>query len=198
MKYYIRNNSLFIRGSFYAASTGPCGGLHRVSTLLLHSPKEDYADRGDPCREAALQVAREGLSPDFFGLLVGNDIRRLCILQYDYITVFIFASSPEDTHPDHVAIVVYSGEGLAANALLQMIATVTNAKARAIIDMGLPLPAATDDHVIIAAGAEQGHTDAGPQSRQGGASPSVSSLVSPVHCIWRITTQVRTCMFIPG
>ena len=48
------------------------------------------------------------------------------------------ASSPEDAHPDQVAIVAYSGEGLAANALLQMIATVTNAKARAIIDMGLP------------------------------------------------------------
>ena len=58
--------------------------------VILHSPKEDYADREDPCREVALQVAREGLSPDFFGLLVGNDIRRLCILQYDYITVFIF------------------------------------------------------------------------------------------------------------
>ena len=90
MRYYISNNTLFVRGSFYAASTGPCGGLHPVSTLLLHSPKGDYADREDPCREVALQVAREGLSPDFFGLLVGNDIRRLCILQYDYITVFIF------------------------------------------------------------------------------------------------------------
>ena len=48
-----------------------------------------------------------------------------------------------------------------------MIATVTNAKARAIIDMGLPLPAATDDHIIIAAVAEQGHTDTGPQSEAG-------------------------------
>jgi adenosylcobinamide hydrolase len=167
MRYYIRDDTLFIRGSFSAASTGPCGGLHPVSTVVLHSPGDPHESHGDPCREVTLRVAREGLSPDFFGLLAGNDIRRLCILQYDYVTVFIIVSTSKDTHPDQIAIVVYSGEGLAENALLQMIATVTSAKARAIIDAGLPLPAATDDHVIIAAEGKQGYTDAGLQSETG-------------------------------
>lgn len=167
MKYYIRNDTLFIRGSFSAASTGPCGGLRPVSTVLLSSPEPQHEPDRDPCREITHLAAREGLSKDVLGILAGNDIRRLCILQYDYITVFILASTGNDNQPDQITMVAYSGEGIAENALLQMIITVTSAKARALIDAGLPFPAATEDHVIIAAEGGQGHTDAGLHSEAG-------------------------------
>lgn len=168
MKYYIRNDTLFIRGSFSAASTGPCGGLHPVSTVLLYSPVRQRRPRSDPCREVTSQVAREGLSTNFFGLLAGGDIRRLCIVQYDYITVFILASSGGDNKRDHISIVVYSGEGLAEHALLQMIVTVTDAKARALIDAKIQFPTAMNDQVIVAAEGSPGHADAGLHSEPGG------------------------------
>lgn len=130
MRYYIRNDTLFIRGCFSAASTGPCGGLRPVSTVLLYSPGQPREAHGDSCREVVNQVSREGLPGDFFGLIAGNDIGRLCIVQYDYITVFIQASAGGNDQPDQITIVAYSGEGLAENAILQMIVTVTSAKAR--------------------------------------------------------------------
>ncbi|MCU0629787.1 MAG: adenosylcobinamide amidohydrolase [Methanoregulaceae archaeon] len=167
MKYYIRSDTLFIRGSFSAASTGPCGGLRPVSTVLISSPAKSPEPVGDPCRDITLHVAREGLPGDFFGLVSGNDIRRLCILQYDYITVFILASSGNEIQPDHITVVVFSGEGIAENALLQMIVTVTSAKARALIDAGLPFPAASEDHVIVAGEGVPAHQEAGLQSEAG-------------------------------
>jgi adenosylcobinamide hydrolase len=167
MKYYIRNDTLFIRGSFSAASTGPCGGLRPVSTVLISSRGQSLIPVGDTCREITLHVAREGLPGDFFGLVAGNDIRRLCILQYDYITVFILASSGNEIQPDHITIVAFCGEGIAENALLQMIVTVTSAKARALIDAGLPFPAASDDHVIVAGEGVPAHQEAGLQSEAG-------------------------------
>jgi len=167
MKYYIRNDTLFIRGRFSAASTGPCGGLRPVSTVLLYSPGQPREAHGDPCREVTHQVSREGLPEDFFGLIAGNDIRRLCIVQYDYITVFIQASTGGNDQPDQITILVYSGEGLAENALVQMIVTVTSAKARVLIDAGLLFPAASDDHVIVASEREARHMEAGLQSEAG-------------------------------
>jgi adenosylcobinamide hydrolase len=167
MRYYTRKDTLFIRGPFSAASTGPCGGLRPVSTVVLYSPGETRVAHGDPCREITHQVSREGLPEDFFGLVAGNDIRRLCIVQYDYITVFIQASAGGDDRPDQVAIIAYSGEGLAENALLQMIVTVTSAKAMALINMGLPVSATTDDHVMVASVREPRHKDAGLQSEAG-------------------------------
>ncbi|MCX6699637.1 MAG: adenosylcobinamide amidohydrolase [Methanomicrobiales archaeon] len=167
MKYYIRNDTLFVRGTFSAASTGPCGGLRPVSTVLLYSTEKPRTTHGDPCRDVTLQVAREGLPNDFFGIHEGNGISRLCIVQYDFITVFILAATSSDTQADQVTIVVYSGEGLAENALLQMIITVSSAKARALTDAGLPAPAASDDHVIVASETEAHHKDAGRHSEAG-------------------------------
>jgi adenosylcobinamide hydrolase len=167
MRYYIRNDTIFIRGSFSAASTGPCGGLHPVSTIFLSSPAAPREPCGEPCRGITNLVVREGLPEDCFGVLAGNDIGRLCIVQYDYITVFILASNGAETQPDQLTIVAFSGEGIADNALLQMIITVTSAKARAMIDAGLPFPAATEDQVIVAAEGKQGHTDAGLHSEAG-------------------------------
>ncbi len=161
MKYYIRNNTLFIRGSFSAASTGPCGGLHPVSTLLMHSAGTSETTHRDPCRELTHQVCREGLPMDFFGVITGNDIRHLCIVQYDYITVFILASPQSDNQADQTSILVYSGEGLADHALLQMIVTVTGAKERALVNAGVPFTVETNDHVIVASEGLPGNNDAG-------------------------------------
>lgn len=167
MKYYIRNDTLFVRGKFSAASTGPCGGLRPVSTVLLYSPGQHREAHVDSCREVNRQVSREGLPGDFLGLIAGNDIGRLCIVQYDYITVFILASAGVNDQPDQITIVAYSGEGLSDNATLQMIVTVTSAKARVFIDAGLPFPAASDDHVMVASEQEARHIEAGLQSEAG-------------------------------
>lgn len=167
MKYYIRNDTLFIRGKFSAASTGPCGGLHPVSTVLLYGPKKPQQTHNDPCRDVTSQVTREGLSNDFFGLLCETDIRNLCIFQYDYITVFILVSRNGDNQPGNVTIIGYSGEGLAENALLQLIVTITNAKFRAIVDAGLPIQAVTGGHVLVASEGSPCHVDTGVTSETG-------------------------------
>jgi len=88
MRYYFRKGTLFLRGRFRAASTGTAGGLGDVPTVVVHAPpRPEQAD--DPLRVLERAIQREGLPRDFFGLFAGAPPPRLCILQCDFLTVFL-------------------------------------------------------------------------------------------------------------
>ena len=84
MRYYLRNSTLFIRGAFRAASTGPLGGIGNVSTLLVCQAAPGTAD------EQAIRncVSAEGLPMEYFGLVTTDATGHLTVLQYDFISVF--------------------------------------------------------------------------------------------------------------
>jgi adenosylcobinamide hydrolase len=152
MKYYFREDTLFIRGLFRAASTGPAGGLGNVSTLIVHTVKKTHDN--DITREMDTRISFEGLPHDYFGVPVTTPIRYLCIIQYDFITVFILTEPGQGP----VTIIVYSGEGFSDEALLGAIITATEAKVAALYPSGRNPASNCADNVIIASEGPACHT----------------------------------------
>lgn len=170
MRYYIEDSTLFLRGSFTAVSTGAGGGLARVSTIINHTVSADFRE-DDPERYLGRLVAGEGLPPSFFGLLTAVSMNALCILQYDFLTVFVTAGfSPGHTGAaGTINIIVHSTEGFSDAALLGAVITVTEAKAAALASMGRACTGTPTDAVVVAGDASSAprHRYAGPLTPAG-------------------------------
>jgi len=162
MRYYLDASTLFIRGSFRAASTGIGGGVRSVNTLLNHTVPMDWR-HDDPAKEIERVAAAEGLGPDLFGLLTSVPVQQACILQYDFITVFITAGirrEPPAT-AGTITIIVCSSEGMEDSALLETIMVAAEAKAEALLGLDLPATGTPTDAVIAASEGETSHRYAG-------------------------------------
>jgi adenosylcobinamide hydrolase len=168
MRYYTRSDTLFIRGSFRAASTGVDGGIRPVSTLLNHTLRPD-CDALDAAKELGMVAAGAGIGSDFFGLLTTVPAGQACVLQYDFITVFITAGirREEPGRAGSISIIVTSSEGMADGALLETIMVATEAKAEAMLALGLPLTGTPADTVMAACEGEERHDSAGRLSEAG-------------------------------
>lgn len=162
MRYYLRNQTLILRGEFRAACTGIPGGLGKVPTLLLHH-HEGEGNVPDPLREFNRVIHRQGLPPDFFGLFLGLPPGNLCILQHDFITLFISAGAPgrDSGSPAPVSILLHSREGMTDSALLESIMTATAARVEAFHSLGRPSSGDPADGVIAACEGESVHPHAG-------------------------------------
>ncbi|HNX17220.1 MAG TPA: adenosylcobinamide amidohydrolase [Methanoregula sp.] len=152
MRYYFDSDTLFVRGGFRAASTGISGGIRSVSTLFNHSVPPDWS-HAEPAKEIELIASAAGVGRDVFGLLTAVPMKNLCVLQYDFITVFVTAGirqEPESTSgAGTVNIIVYSSEGMEDSALLETIMVATEAKTEAMLAAGRVSGTPTD--AVIAA-----------------------------------------------
>ncbi|WP_221057413.1 adenosylcobinamide amidohydrolase [Methanoculleus chikugoensis] len=171
MRYFVREDTLFLRGRFRAVSTGVRGGIADVTTVLNHTVPHDFED--EPGRHLDLLTARHGVFRDYFGLLTAVEMHHLCVLQYDFVTVFITAGvtnpTAPPTAPHTINIIVYSREGMVDSALLETIVTATGAKAQALHDLGYDFPGTTTDAVVVACerDAPQANTYAGTLTEVG-------------------------------
>jgi len=150
MIYFLRENTLFIRGIFKGASTGVRGGICNVSTIFNHTVPKSFSHT-EPHRYMKSVVAEQGFSTeDFFGLLTAVEMKTLCVFSYEFITVFITAgvSNPNPDGPGTINIIIHSREGLSDGALLEMVITATEAKAQALHDMGYDFTGTTTDAVV--------------------------------------------------
>jgi len=170
MRYHYTRNTLYVRGSFQAVSTGVDGGLRHVSTLLNHTVDKDF-DHNDPLVFIRGLLADAKYADDAFGLLTAVSMKDLCILQYDYITVFVTAGvsnpNPDPAKPHTINIIVTSNEGFSDAALLETIITVTEAKAHALRLLGRDFTGTTSDAVIVASEGDVKHTYAGTFTEPG-------------------------------
>ncbi len=151
MRYFVRDDTLFLRGAFRAASTGVRGGLRDVTTVFNRTVPENF-DHEDIFRYMDGIVTERGFSDEYFGLLTAVEMRNLCILQYDFITVFVTAgvTNPNPDPPHTINVIVFSREGMGDAALLETIITVTEAKAQALREMGYVFTGTTTDAVMVA------------------------------------------------
>ncbi|MEI7856826.1 MAG: adenosylcobinamide amidohydrolase [Methanomicrobiales archaeon] len=162
MRYSLEDTTFFIRGAFRAASTGINGGIKPVYTLFNHTVPTGW-DRVEPEKVLSLVAAGAGLGPDYFGLLTAVPVQQCCVLQYDFVTVFITAGIRRE-YPESagtINIIVTSSEGMGDEALLETIMVATEAKAEALAALGLPLSGTPTDAVIIACEGEVKHRNAG-------------------------------------
>ena len=168
MRSYLDNNTLFIRGAFRAASTGISGGIRSVATLFNHTVPPGW-DSTDPGKEIELTAAGAGIGPDLFGLLTAVTVHQACVLQYDFITVFITAGIRREppAGAGTVNIIVHSSEGMEDAALLELIMIATEAKTEALLALDLPLSGTPTDAVISACEGKTRHRYAGRLSEPG-------------------------------
>jgi len=168
MRYYLDNNTLFIRGAFRAASTGISGGIRSVATLFNHTVPPGW-DSTDPGKEIELTAAGAGIGPDLFGLLTAVTVHQACVLQYDFITVFITAGIRREppAGAGTFNIIVHSSEGMEDAALLELIMIATEAKTEALLALDLPLSGTPTDAVISACEGETRHRYAGRLTEPG-------------------------------
>ncbi len=165
MRYYLRGNTLFIRGNFRSVSTGAGGGIGTVSTLLNHAV-EPGEDLHEPLRELSVITTGEGLPGDFFGLLTTVRMQHLCILQYDFVTVFISAGIHKGS-PGTINIIVCSSQGMSDAALAGAIITATEAKSEALIKRGHTACGTPSDAAIVASEGPVVHQCAGALTEVG-------------------------------
>lgn len=147
MRYYLRNDTLIIRGDFRAASNGAEGGLKDAKTLLNVSIPRGFSENAAGYLERI--SARNGFLHPYFGLLTAIPMQNLCIAQYDYITAFVTAAVSDRNRT--INIIVTSAKPLTDAALLGAMMTVTEAKMKVIAERKLPATALSTDAVIIAA-----------------------------------------------
>jgi adenosylcobinamide hydrolase len=162
MRYYTDHSSLFIRGSFRAASTGIAGGIHSVSTLLTHTISHE-GEPADPEKLLDRVITNAGLELNYFGITTNVPVRQACVFQYDFITVFITAGirrEPPAT-AGGINILIVSSQGMEDSALLETILIATEAKTEALQLMDLPLTGTPADAVIAASEGEGIHRSAG-------------------------------------
>ena len=168
MRYYTESDTLFVRGSFRAASTGVNGGIRSVSTLLNHTLRPD-SDAANAEKELEITTAGAGVGGDYFGLLTTVPASQACVLQYDFITVFITAGirREEPGRAGSVNIIVTSSEGMSDGALLETIMVATEAKSEALLALDLPLTGTPADTVMAACEGEERHYSAGRLTEAG-------------------------------
>jgi adenosylcobinamide hydrolase len=168
MRYYLDNNTLFIRGAFRAASTGISGGIRSVPTLLNHTVSPG-GNETDPEKDIELVAASAGIDRNLFGLLTAVPVHQACVLQYDFITVFITAGIRREppTGAGTINIIVHSSEGLEDAGLLELIMVAAEAKAEALLALDLPLSGTPTDAVITACEGETRHRYAGRLTEPG-------------------------------
>ncbi|WP_243669833.1 adenosylcobinamide amidohydrolase [Methanoculleus chikugoensis] len=143
---------------------GVRGGIADVTTVLNHTVPHDFED--EPGRHLDLLTARHGVFRDYFGLLTAVEMHHLCVLQYDFVTVFITAGVTNPTAPPPPpprtpsTSLSTAGRGMVDSALLETIVTATGAKAQALHDLGYDFPpGTTTDAVVVAC-----ERDAPPQA----------------------------------
>lgn len=168
MRYSVDSNTLFIRGSFRAASTGINGGIRSVSALLNHMSLPGQNPE-DPEKDLEIAAAGAGIGPDYLGLLTTVPAGQACVLQYDFVTVFITAGIRREGpgNAGSVNILVTTSEGLSDGALLETIMVATEAKTETLLALDLPLTGTPADAVIAASEGEERHRSAGRMTEVG-------------------------------
>ncbi len=165
MRYYLDPTTLFIRGSFRAAGTSVTG-VRSVSSIMMHSAPEGMS-HADPVRELEFVAAGAGIGRDFLGLTTGVPVGNLCVLRYDFITVFIATAAPRGGPYVSTGIIIVSAEGVSDTALHEIIAVVGEARTDAFLSGGFSVIAMPEAPVIAAGEGEIRHTGAGRDSEVG-------------------------------
>jgi adenosylcobinamide hydrolase len=169
MRYYTDNNTLFVRGSFRAASTGVCGGILSVPAILVHTADFQEREREDPDKVLGIAAARAGLGSTYTGILSAISPDQFCILQHDFITVFVAAGIRREPPGESggISIIITSTEGFDDAALVEAVMIATEAKTEALRALDLPLSGTPADGVIVACEGDLHHRSAGRDTGPG-------------------------------
>jgi adenosylcobinamide hydrolase len=152
MRYYVKDHTLVVRGEFDGISTGVGGGRRRVRSVVNHEVGKDYHS-DDPGQHLDEVAAAVGAGSPYFGFLTAVAMKNLCVVRDPFVTAFITAGISNPCHDPGVpgtinAVIVVHGR-MSEGALASAIITATEAKAKALFEMGLEFTGTTTDAVAV-------------------------------------------------
>lgn len=156
-----------------AISSAPLGGGIGVRHWIINATVPMSYRRDDPDAHLAELAAREGLDGPGIGLLTGVDVAEVVSAEDGGVRAWatvglgkpIWAAAPPappEQRPGTVNIVVRLPVRLSPAALVNAVATATEAKAQALWDLGVPATGTATDAVSILCPVD------GPEAAYGG------------------------------
>ena len=152
MHYYVAEQTLIIEGDFDGIGTGVNGGRKRVKAVVNHHVDKDF-NRDDPCVYLDEIAGGLGVEKPYFGFLTAVLMENLCIVSDRLITAFITAGISNPGHdpslPGTINIILIVHGRMSEGALASAIITATEAKAKALFDMGFDFTGTTTDAMAV-------------------------------------------------
>lgn len=153
MHYYVRDNTLVIKGNFEAISTGLNGGRSRVNYLFNKQVPRTF-NPPDPRGYIKEEAPKLGIGTSYFGLLTAVKMEYLQIIKDGFLTAFITAgvsnSSEFRANIGTINIILISKVKLSETALFGAIITATEAKGLSLLEKGYTFLGTNTDAVIAA------------------------------------------------
>ncbi len=149
MRYYVKNRTLVIKGDFDGLSTGIDGGRKKVKAVLNHEVGGDF-DHDDPAGYMAGIAAVLGVERPYFSFLTAVRMENLCVVRDQQATAFVTAGVSNPCHdPGTINIILVIHGRMSEGAMAGAIITATEAKAKALLDMGFDFTGTTTDAVAV-------------------------------------------------
>jgi len=169
-KYWVESDTLIVEGNFFGVSTGLLGGWKKVRYAFNHTVSDEFYET-DPVSYLRSVAKKHGLK-SYFGLLTAVPIENLSVKSIDDVTTFVTAgvNNPNEKIGTINVIVVVEGR-VSRSGMLNAIITVTEAKSKALIEMGYDFTGTNTDAVVILA------TQRGKYYRYGGAASELGRKV---------------------
>lgn len=152
MRYYVKDKTLVIKGDFAGISTGIDGGRRRVRSVISREVGRDF-DHDDPARYMDEAAAAVGADAPHFAFMTAVEMRNLCVVRDPYMIAFVTAGISNPCHdpgvPGTINLVLVIYGRMSEGALAGSIITATEAKTRALQEMGFDFTGTTTDAVAV-------------------------------------------------
>jgi adenosylcobinamide hydrolase len=144
--YFIDNNTLVVNGNFLGVSTGILGGWKKVDSAFNHTVSPEFY-KMDP-KEYLKRVASKYGLKRYFGLLTAVPMKKLSIKSSGAVTAFVTAGveNPNDTT---INIILVLEARTSRSGLLNAIITATEAKSKALFELGYSFTGTNTDAVVV-------------------------------------------------
>ncbi|MCD1296348.1 adenosylcobinamide amidohydrolase [Methanocella sp. CWC-04] len=152
MRYYVNEDTLIIKGDLDGFSTGINGGRKRVRSIINHHVNKDF-NHDDPVKYMDEVASKLGADFPYFGFMTAVYMENLCVVRDHLITAFITAGISNPCHDPHVPgtiniILIVHGK-MSEGAIGSAVITATEAKAKALFEMGFEFTGTTTDAVAV-------------------------------------------------
>lgn len=149
MQYHVTRDVLVISGRFEALSTGVNGGRRRVNYILNIQVPHDFP-HADPEGYIDGVVRTLHLDGDCVALLTAVEMRNVQVAEEDPVTVFTTAGVTHPSFAGTINLIIVSSRKLSEGAMANAIITATEAKTRALLDIGFTFTGTKTDAVVVA------------------------------------------------
>lgn len=144
--YCLDDTTLIVHGNFFGVSTGLLGGWKSVRCAFNHTVGEEFYTM-DP-EDYLRRVAKKYGLKSYFGLLTAVPMNNLSIKSDGSVTAFVTAGV--DNPNDMTINIILVLEAKVSNAgLLNAIITATEAKSKALFELGHKFTGTTTDAVVV-------------------------------------------------